>query len=248
MNLKYVTLTGADENTNVDDLVKLSNNHPKVEWAFLHSINGNATKPRYPSLGWIANAIAQLEDHNIAIHICGSLVNEYVYGIRDLAWLSKINNPYNIRVQLNIPSYIDVSVEHFIVNFSRMLEKNSLIQFIVQHNNRNANSVINMLNHIKMAQIKNIQVLRDCSGGRGIRESGWSLPENLPRFIPYGFAGGIGPDTVLEDIAALKDLVGQSHIWIDMESSLREKAKTCDSIFSIPTCTDILEKIQNCDV
>jgi hypothetical protein len=89
MKLKYVTLTGADEKTNIKDLAELSKEYPFVEWAFL--LSNSTGRPRYPSLGWISAAIYQLplSGSNVAIHLCGSLASEVFYGATNLPILSQ---------------------------------------------------------------------------------------------------------------------------------------------------------------
>lgn len=77
MKLKYITLTGADEKTNISDLVDISKEFPFVEWAFLFSHNSG--KPRYPSYGWMLEAISELKDTNLAIHLCGSACSEVLH-------------------------------------------------------------------------------------------------------------------------------------------------------------------------
>lgn len=250
MKLQYVTLTGADEKTNISDLKEISKEYPFVEWAFLLSSDGKSDRARYPSLGWIANAVAELENSNIAIHLWGSIVGEYLYGIRNLEWFSYLIGYSDSRVQINLPRYIDISSEAFKSTLSSFLrnKNNSYLKFILQHTEANSDSISEIFKSHEFAHINNLQILRDCSGGRGVREDGWKTPSNLPGHVSYGFAGGIGPDTVENDLIALNDIVGDNSTWIDMESKIRMRHGYRDgnrmietNILDLDACRKVLE-------
>lgn len=230
MKLKYVTLTGADEKTNISELKELSKEFPFVEWAFLLSNDGKSDRPRYPSLGWIAYAISELNLCNVSIHLCGSIVSEYVYGVRNLKDLT-----WSGRVQLNLPKYINLNSTMFIINLRTLLTINPNIKFILQHNDINSELISNILNRVEFKNRDNLQILRDCSGGHGVREESWEVPQNLPERTFYGFAGGIGPQSVEADLATLAPLVGDKETWIDMESKIRKRWGYTEGSKSIET-------------
>ncbi|MBL6929002.1 MAG: phosphoribosylanthranilate isomerase [Rhodospirillales bacterium] len=79
----------------------------------------------------------------------------------------------------------------------------------------------------------NTAQLFDLSAGRGI------LPETVPALIPgqlVGYAGGIGPDTVLDYLSRIN---GDGEFWIDMETHVRtdewfdldKVEKVCKAVF-----------------
>ena len=53
MQIKYVTLTGADESVEPMDLALLSDKYTFVEWGILFSQTRQGIEPRYPSYEWI---------------------------------------------------------------------------------------------------------------------------------------------------------------------------------------------------
>jgi len=68
----------------------------------------------------------------------------------------------------------------------------------------------------------NVAGLFDGSGGAGkLPEGGWPSPHEIP--FPMGFAGGLGPDNVLDQLgkihAACEDK--RYETWIDMEGRMR---------------------------
>lgn len=79
-----------------------------------------------------------------------------------------------------------------------------------------------------------IHELYDCSGGKGV------VPKNIPphpgRNQLVGYAGGIGPDTVLD---YLSRITGDGPFWIDMESYVRscgwldmsKVARVCEMVY-----------------
>ncbi|MBQ8202441.1 MAG: hypothetical protein IJZ74_11815 [Clostridia bacterium] len=68
--------------------------------------------------------------------------------------------------------------------------------------------------------LPNVQGFQDASGGRGIVNTEWMTPKT--EF--FGYAGGIGPDNVVETVKAIQS-VCPSDFWIDMESSIRTNDK-----------------------
>ena len=251
MKLKYVTLTGADENTSLSDLKELSREFPFVEWAFLLSNDGKSDRPRYPSLGWIANTISELNGSHIAIHLCGSVVPEYLYQINYFKWLWNLVDPNNIRIQLNFPKYLDLNSDYLFGNLHRLLWDHPYVNFIIQHSETNSSSISKIINDHMFIQITNLQLLRDCSGGHGVREDHWEIPSEVPSLVFYGFAGGIGPDSVDSDLTILEPLLGDKLTWIDMESKIRKNIvihkghKSIEtSILDIVACRKILEIAQ----
>ena len=68
--LKFVTMTGADDLVKPRDLYLLSQKYPFVEWAFLMSRTRTGLEPRYPSLKWLSEVSNY--DINKAVHLCGS--------------------------------------------------------------------------------------------------------------------------------------------------------------------------------
>ena len=68
-----VTITGADDNTDPNQLAHLSRFYPFVEWGILFSEKRRGL-PRYPTLRWIRNLedLAEGRRLKLAMHLCGA--------------------------------------------------------------------------------------------------------------------------------------------------------------------------------
>jgi hypothetical protein len=75
--LTRVTITGADDSTQFEDLSALSKEVPFVEWGILVSTNRGGGY-RFPSDRWMTEFAqwARLEKWNVAMHVCGLWVSE----------------------------------------------------------------------------------------------------------------------------------------------------------------------------
>ena len=66
---QLITLTGADERTDIDALVELVRTNPLVEIGLLYTATPEG-RPRYPSRAWLRDAATALSGR-CAIHVCG---------------------------------------------------------------------------------------------------------------------------------------------------------------------------------
>ena len=83
-NINRVTLTGADNSIEPQQLFELSEKYPFVEWGILLSRNSMGSK-RFPSLKWMNRLESLDKDYfNQEIlysgHLCGSFVKELLMG------------------------------------------------------------------------------------------------------------------------------------------------------------------------
>jgi len=188
-----ITLTGADERTDVAALLTLLAAHPTLEIGLLYSATPEG-RSRYPSLDWITTAARQLAGR-CAIHVCGLLARAQLQAgeLHDVVRHAR-------RVQVNG----DVSREQL------PLLAAQVHQLITQYNHR-----ITDLSHTGAAG--NHHLLVDASGGRGLGPSQWHRPATCKS---VGFAGGLGPNNLAAELERILP-VAQGNWWIDMEESLR---------------------------
>ena len=237
-----VTITGADDNVDVMDLVALADRFEFVEWGILISPKRHGTS-RYPTVEWL-NALRDvcLRDNpqplRLAAHFCGAAARDTIAGDPQ-----HIDAPYMDafrRVQLNGYMAVRTGSEHFGAGALRKFvnERDRWVEFILQ-----AQSVDDA--HEAALDARNIgraTVLYDPSGGRGIYPGetgggGWpTVP--LPFNVSMGFAGGIGPDNVAEVLAAVGHHKG---MWIDMESGVRD----AEDNFDLNRVEDVLKKVSH---
>ena len=108
MNLKRVTITGADESVNQDDLLGLTKQYPFVEWGILLS-KGAEGGPRFPSRAWINNLVAGYDHLKHKPQLCGHLCGRWVRDVCAGLWTFVDDRPdfcnYFRRFQLNFHAY-----------------------------------------------------------------------------------------------------------------------------------------------
>lgn len=207
--LTKVTITGADDNTNVKNLVELSKEFPFVEWGILFSQSRHGTN-RYPSMLWIQSLPECL---TLSAHLCGQYACDVMNGIDDLIALY-IHNKFK-RLQINgfhlqHNKLTDIELPYF--KLTSLAKKYSDIEFILQVQDEwKLQDTANVINNIG-----NASILYDPSGGQGINPFRWPI---APFGIKLGYAGGIKPSNVVD---TLNDIGIVDHdFWIDMESGVR---------------------------
>lgn len=206
-----VTITGADNSITPKDLIKLTDMYPFVEWGILVSKNRFGT-PRYPSLEWMKELKEVKKEHDMKLscHLCGMYVRELMKG-NDIAMveLAEIWDMFE-RVQINFHA-----INHVVDReaMTRLLLKYPEKEFIFQYDDVN-NEIAKTA---KEAGV-NCSILFDKSGGDGVLPAEWPFPvENMK----CGYAGGLSPWNVEEQIELIKDKAGDLNIWIDVETHVR---------------------------
>lgn len=212
----FVTLTGPDDNTDVDRLIALKRKY-SVEFGILFSANqqGNG---RYPSLAFIEHLYGR--GLALSAHICGRYAREIAKD-GDSADLRK--TPFSLegmwqRVQINLPSDAKVSNEG-IRNFAYSVGAVPILQ-----------------SRGKFPKNQDVNWLYDPSGGTGRESSGW--PDSSDNRAFCGYAGGIGPQNVEQVVNTLQPLVRSQNYWIDMETKVRT-----DDKFDLDKVESVLETV-----
>jgi hypothetical protein len=202
MRINKITFTGADDNTNIDDLIQIQEKYPFLEFGILiSSKSGN----RYPSENWIEN----LKDKNLnlALHVCGKHV-------RNILCDGVLYLPYDWfhRYQLNINfSATKTDITHSI----DLLKKYENKKFIIQYNS--ANKIY--INDLFKNKNDNVEILYDASGGRGSQIK--TIEEPPYNGVYTGYAGGINVDNIETICKEIYNHKNNSLVWIDMESGVR---------------------------
>lgn len=215
MNL--ITFTGADERTNLPDLIYLASN-PFVEIGLLYTANPGG-RNRYPSMDWLLNTAAGIKNAGgrVAIHVCGMKAREQLLA-------GELENLVSCAHRVQVNGMLSAEEARAAAALVPAL--------ITQRNERNA-ALANLT-------LDNHAVLVDDSGGRGISPLFWEAP-SVPAWKPFGFAGGLGPQNLSVELPKIREAAGHGVVrsWIDMEGKLRdendwfdiERAKQCANIF-----------------
>lgn len=199
--LVTVTFTGLDENTNPDDLVKIQNQYPDVEWGILLSSKWSDNNHRFPDPSTLIERFGG-RGLRLSGHLCGELAREVARGF----WTKTeevLGDTMEIfqRVQVNEPVagfYWDAKPLPW--NLQELIQQRKFPEDI---------------DYSPVS--KGFSVLLDPSGGCGIP----SMPVPTGYSGKIGYAGGIGPLNVKDVLREIQRIPEDGEVWIDMESSVR---------------------------
>lgn len=229
--LNRVTLTGADNTVNPKQLIALSKEFTFIEWGLLI---GSEVKKRFPSPAWLGTLQDEIPQFpsttRLSMHLCGRPLREILFHGR---WTAGSVEDIG-RMQLNVNS-CDFSEcadarKAIALNIKTVRDSLGIQEIIVQLGGRN-DWLLDELLQISV----NASGLYDRSGGTGVKPSVWPIANPDWR---VGYAGGIGPETIRDDVLAILDAAGERPTWIDLESKLR----TPDDKFGLATCRFALEQ------
>lgn len=238
MKIKYVTLTGADDSVDAEELFILSNKFPFVEWGILFS-QSKCDVPRYPSIHWVNRLVDETlwsKRANLAAHLCGKWTDDVMKGEMTFLRNTSYDKVFD-RIQLNVGSCIHESIQ------SNMLQAISNIDpktKVMLGGNYSKTAVDG-----DVLGDMGISPLFDASGGNGKTPDAWPSPlrKSSGECILSGYAGGLGPDNISSELDRISRVVGDETIWIDMESKLRTKRHGRD-VFDLEKCEHVLEAVK----
>ena len=224
MNLKYCTITGADNNTSIDDMLRLSAKYPFVEWGIL--FGSQAAEPRFPGNNWVDDLLERKERMNLCAHLCGRYLRAQLEG-KPMGVVSQFQ-----RAQLNWHG------QKWQVNAEQM-HANMLgtqLQYIFQLDGVNDA-------HLQAAIAAGVNAagIFDRSHGAGISPDVW--PDPIPGVL-CTYSGGIGPDNIFVNLMAIDIRVGNHGAppyCIDMETKVRS-----DNVNIRGQDTLDMEKVEAC--
>ncbi len=191
--LGAVTVTGADERTDINQLVRLVKDHPYLEIGLLYTATPEG-RNRYPSLEWLMKVSAALQGR-CAIHVCGSGARQQ---LRDGALAKLVGNARHVQVN----GAVGADEVPGLANRVPIL--------ITQHNAANL-----ALATTRIAV--NHRLLVDGSGGTGRSPERWECPKT---HLQVGFAGGLGHENIAAEIKKIH-AAAKGRYWIDLEGKLR---------------------------
>lgn len=209
MKLQLVTITGADDSIAPEALLGLRETFPFVEWGILLAESQEGA-PRYPSLAWLQR-LSQLAAHlRLAGHLGGRWMLEACAGNwsfkreRPLLW------PMFDRIQLNFHSQAHrIDAEHFVPALvSEAADKQVIFQLAEVHSDWLERAA---------ARGANVAGLFDASGGTGRLPPQWPAPSRGW----MGYAGGLSPENVADQLRRIETVAGEADIWIDVETGVR---------------------------
>lgn len=238
--LRFCTLTGVDEHTDVARLIEISQTRPDVEWGVLCSRKRQDEESgagRYPRMEWIEQFLGKVEGRGvrIAIHLCGADAVDFVTGDAQLNALAQRFD----RAQLNVRAHED--------QYHRSVDHRALERHLRDYCHGHSKSAILQRNHANEALFKvasrfvlrGVEFLHDASGGRGIETKEWPrLDADDSRGVRLGYAGGLGPDNIAVELPRISAAAAQRPYWIDGENKYR-----IDDRFDLDRCELTLQDV-----
>jgi len=239
MQIKTVTITGADNSIDPSELIVLSREFPFVEWGILLSRSSEGKK-RFPSANWIAHfknlCDGEIEADNVqvAAHFCGAWVREIVTGHFTYPYPSLL--PLFDRIQLNFHG-----IEHQVdlPKFADLLNRTApWAKYIFQMDGVN-DQLFHKVRDIGLSLLSSrVHPLFDLSGGNGVVPDEW--PAGF-HGVFCGYAGGLGPDNLKEQLERIESAVGPDDIWIDMETKVRSDEDKQFDLKKVRECLEIAQ-------
>lgn len=217
---KFITFTGVDSQTNLDDLLMLAADYP-VEFGVLLSASREGTHPRYPSQK-DAKRIVSSVGVSWSAHLCGKDAKDVFYAVSTrhgeiLEYCSRMQ-----------------------VNTSERLNEVDHRNICLVAASYDVKPILQCRGNFPPAMLL-IDVLYDKSGGKGVTQEFW--PETVPMTF-CGYAGGMNPDNVREIVQSIGSKAKHPY-WIDMESGVRDHndrfdlskcRKVCEAVYGEPQC------------
>lgn len=248
--LKFVTITGADESVDPKRLNEISRQYPFVEWGFLLSRTRTGREPRYPSLKWLSD-VSSL-DINKSVHVCGQMARAALENPQDIITAARMLVNGAKRVQLNVSPYLKdnlvnglYQIEHAAVaqNIQAVVQMSSfenhpaLMSYFSQHHTQitttrkflfgdfhpfypDANSKFTLDGRPLYDGHYPNLTILHDASGGRGIAGEFSVPP-LNWSLP-GFAGGLNPENLASKLDAIYAMDGNfKDFWVDMESGVR---------------------------
>lgn len=213
MRPKWITFTGIDDVTPVEELIALAAVYP-CEFGILYGTNRGG---RYAYPGTIREIVDRGKTLRFSAHLCGKAVTEVYDGkVPDLV----VPASRFARFQLNAkkaPPPVNPKPEH--IGFALTLVDKIGIPAIIQ------------CGAFPLDPVKNVSWLFDRSGGQGLSPKEW--PHYTGNEI-VGYAGGISPLNISDVISSIKT----KNYWLDCETRIRTNDR-----FDVNKCREILRKV-----
>ena len=217
--LEILTFTGVDSRTSMLDMHAIAQKYPKIEFGVLvGSLSGHSNI--FPSL----NIVREFRDFGVmssddykndlhtAIHLCGVYSLEVMQAEGASEGVFEMCRGFG-RVQINLhgDEFNSNDIDTNAAAIRRFADKVSCDSVILQH--KSGWEDVPVVDHPK------VEYLYDRSGGAG-RAAFHEWPDP-PLEGRYGFAGGIGPDTIGEAMTFVHRWP-EYRLWMDMEGRVRK--------------------------
>lgn len=234
MPIERVSLTGADDAVDIRQLADIAQSYPLVEWAVLYFPEREGT-PRNPTAAW-REAFLDAELPLTAAHLCGEQVFAELLDagtaaarLRDLGCYGRIQVNINARRSVFTPDQVRLIYRRLLdhTRSAVILQCHAAVQPVIDA----------FLEDLPPDQREWVHLLFDSSRGKGEVPSDWPRPRVVRGETHLcGYAGGLSPAILPEQLPRIAQAAGAGAWWIDMESGLRE-----DNRFDLARCRAVLQ-------
>jgi hypothetical protein len=208
MQIDKVTITGADDRTNYNDLLNLQEDFPFVEWGILFS-ESKEGKNRYPSTEHRNKQF--IGGLNLSAHFCGW-------------WARQVLEECNYRLIDDLPPQYKRIQLNYNFNTSTKFNLKKLREYmdgvgdriILQYNRSNKPALDIWLREHSVSS--KFHFLYDASGGRGTEIDRIEQPIGGHY---TGYAGGLSIDNLDKICCDIRRVKSDTKVWVDLESGAR---------------------------
>jgi len=224
ITLRCLGFCGADDSVDPLLLRAISRQHEWVEWGVLFRPDKQGT-PRYASDEWVAqlSTVNTGREMRLAAHLCAERLDEVLTGHSE--FVQRMHEQVGFqRFQLNATASNGANVGLFgdaagaarcVASLRAVMLAVPHAEFIVQRNAQTQPIWELLLEQPP----SNLSLLFDESMGFGVTAPSWPPPPACD--VAFGYAGGLSPGNISEQLLQMEQVAAGRTLWVDMESSLR---------------------------
>uniref|UniRef100_A0A7S0EXA0 Phosphoribosylanthranilate isomerase n=1 Tax=Phaeocystis antarctica TaxID=33657 RepID=A0A7S0EXA0_9EUKA len=247
IRLRCLGFCGADDTVEPAALKQISERHGWVEWGILFRPD-KAGSARFASDEWLTR-LGQVNSAGrmrLAGHLCATHVDDLLRG--DTSFVRKLRDAGFQRLQVNATAANGADVTLFADAAGAAACGEALLQamravpeveFILQRNSLTRPLWAPFLE--QSAPPPNMSMLFDESMGMGVTGGAWHAPP--PPHISFGYAGGLSPDNITEQLARIAEVAPGRELWVDMETGVRSGLPDGSDVFDLAKCLSCLEQV-----
>lgn len=196
-------------------------------------------------MAWIIELQAKVRNHQpmlLSLHLCGHWVRELLQGRQIVP--RHLFDQFQ-RVQLNFHAEDTPCDKAAFYDALNSINDNRQFIFQIDGNggNKHMEALWDEVDRVEGRHLDSV-ALFDVSGGAGVVPDEWPTPQFMVTdedYAYHGYAGGLGPKNVTEELKRIESVAGNCRIWIDMETRIRSQS---DSQFDLEKCRSVLEQCQ----
>lgn len=231
--LKIMTMTGADNEVSPNALIELSEEFPFLEWGVLVGDPDRKPKPRLPGRDWIAS-LGELAwpEARLSLHLCPPWVRYFYAGRPD-----RLNDLRAFGVYVGPGWYTRVQLNSAGMTFRLGFHPCQMAEWLEDVGVELIQQLDGVNDHLLgiPGTYRHITGLFDRSHGGGVIPDRWPVPPIPGAWI--GYAGGLGPENLAEQLPLIAAAAGGADFWVDMETHVRTDGKL--DLAKVRACAEI---------